>query len=140
MYLWAKAAHIAAVMVWIAGMFSMAHQLARPDGVSASQWRRLRQLDTGWTVMGMSLAIGPGYWMATEARWWLQPWFVVKFCLAMGLAAAHGGMAKSVRRRAEATSEAEGASWGRPWHRYAPGLLLLAVLLIAALVVVKPGL
>lgn len=135
MYLWVKAAHVAAVIVWMAGMFSMTHHLSQPEGVSAEQWRRLRALDASWTVVGMSAAIALGFWMATRARWWIHPWFVAKFCVAMLLAGAHGSLAASLRRRSEESGEV-----GQRWHRYAPGLLLAAVMLIAVLVMVKPQL
>lgn len=70
----------------------MAHRLAEPSD-DDTDIARLRQLDGSWTVTAMSLAWALGFWMATQARWWIHPWFIAKFFVVLALSGWHGSLA-----------------------------------------------
>lgn len=114
-------------------MFSMAHRLAEPSD-DDTDIARLRQLDGSWTVTAMSLAWALGFWMATQARWWIHPWFIAKFFVVLALSGWHGSLAAALRRRQEQPQLPSPA-----WHRRATALLLTCLVLIAIMVIVKPS-
>lgn len=122
-----------AIVVWMAGMFSMAHRLAAETDDN-SDIPRLRALDERWTVGAMAVAWVLGFWMASQARWWVHAWFVAKFLLVLAMSGLHGSMASALRRRLDRPDSAPPR-----WHSHAPGVLFVALALIAILVVVKPA-
>lgn len=130
MYLWIKAAHVVAVLIWMAGMFALAHRLADSD--DGAPLEPFLQLDRNWTIWAMALAYGVGLWMASQARWWMHPWFLAKFGLAVAMGGLHGSLVAAVKRRQKGET-------ARSWHRRAPLLVVALATAIVVLVVVKPA-
>ncbi len=135
MYLLVKACHLVAVITWVSGMLSVTQQLSRRaregDAVDA---QGLLAVEATWTVSAMAIVWTLGFWMATQVRWWIHPWFVAKFFVVLLLSGMHGKLAGTLRRLVE-NPDLPSAGW----HRYAPGLLLAMVLTVVVLVIVKPG-
>lgn len=139
LYPWVKAAHIAFVIFWMAGLFMLPrflvyHQEAAPGSEEAARWvereRRLLRiiLDPSiamvW-ILGIALALHIGAF--TEG------WFHAKLALVLALSGYHGWMAAYAGklRRGEA-----GLS-GRVL-RIANEVPGIAAILIVILVVVRP--
>ncbi len=130
MYLWVKAVHVVAILIWMAGMLAMAHRLA--DSEDGDDFEPLLQLDRSWTIWAMALSYGLGLWMASQARWWMHPWFLAKFGLAVTMGGLHGSLVAGLKRRQKGQP-------GRSWHRRAPALVVALVTAIVVLVIVKPA-
>ena len=138
-YIWLKAAHIIAMVAWMAGLFYLPrlfvyHADAEVGSDKSETFkimeRRLQQaimrpaMIATW-VFGLALA-----WLG---NWWSEPWFVAKVCLVLVVSGFDGWLAA---RRREFAADAN----TRPARTYrianeVPTLLLVAIVI---LVVVKP--
>ena len=132
MYLWIKALHVAAVVTWMAGLIVAPAVLARGGGSEAA--RLVRQHFKRFTTPAMILALALGLWLALDGGWFRAGWLHAKLVLVFALTAAHGVLAGQLRRVATVEGHA------------APGWTLrlsaaaVSAVLIAVLVIVKPGL
>ncbi|MBN9474575.1 MAG: hypothetical protein ABS43_29920 [Bordetella sp. SCN 67-23] len=139
-YLWLKAAHLTALMIWIGGMLAVALVLRatspRREELRASGALPLlgtvRRWDHYVTSPAMLLAWALGLTLAFQGGWFGQPWLWAKLILALLLAAVHGRLAGGLRKRLRDDIPVV-ATW-----RHAPGAILALVAAIVALVVVKP--
>lgn len=111
-YLLLKAGHVAAVIVWIGGMFAAALG-------AAPRWDRLV------TTPAMLAAFAFGLALASTGGWFPQPWLIAKLAVVLGLAALHGILSGRLRR-------------GRPPPAHAAPLIVACVVVVAVLAVVKP--
>ena len=123
-----KAAHVAATILWIGGMLATALALRilgdRADPLRDGFARYARRV----TAPAEGLVFALGLVMATLLGWWDAGWLYAKLALAVGLAGLNGVMAASLRKgRAR-----PGLTSAAPW------IIGGAVLLIAALVILKP--
>ncbi|MGL4289322.1 MAG: CopD family protein [Phreatobacter sp.] len=139
-YFWLKAFHVAAIVAWTGGMLINALALsmlaARPQPYAASDAGLLaavRRWDLMVTTSAMALAWILGLGMAVWAGWFASPWFLVKLVIVTALTALHGMQGGALRRMA-------GETGGPPpaFLNLSAQLTLVAVVLIAVLVVVKP--
>jgi putative membrane protein len=138
-YFWIKALHIVAVIAWMAGMLYLPrlfvyHADAAPGSQTSETFkimerRLLRAITTPAMVatllFGVSLGIVQGQWS--------EGWLHVKLLLVLGLAAAHGFMARYVKAFA-ADQRPQSETWFR-WFNEIPTVLLVGIVL---LVVFKP--
>lgn len=138
-YIWLKAAHIIAMVAWMAGLFYLprlfVYHADAEVGSDMSETfkimeRRLQQaiirpaMIATW-VLGLALA-----WLG---NWWSEPWFIAKVCLVLVMSGFDGWLAA---RRREFAADAN--TWPARTYRIAnelPTLLLIAIVILA---VVKP--
>lgn len=143
-YLWLKALHVAAVVLWVGGTLAMAGFLARAGRLGAG--RKALAREVGWAN---AIAISPaegvvwliGIYMIIDAGWWPEGWLLVKLAAAAGVAALRGMLAGRIRRAAAGEGEEgnEGdAARDAGFGAIALVVLLLCLLTAAAMVVVKP--
>jgi putative membrane protein len=133
MYLWIKAFHIVAVIVWIGGMLGGAVQLTALRSAAPSSLDAVRRWDTRVTTPAMLLVWILGLALAITGGWFPSRWLFAKLALVLLLSGVHGVLAGSLRRlalRPDATVPG--------LARYAPAAIVTAVTLIVVLVVIKP--
>ena len=151
LYLWLKAVHVGAVLVFLGGLFVLtmtAVALSRSNGfgqVSGSEEKPvptreqavLRDTVLHWDRRVTSPALGLVWVVGIALVWmggWLSsPWFLVKLCFAIFLSAVHGMTSGMIRRM--------GREGSRPMPRalrYFPAAIVASAVAIAVLVVVKP--
>ena len=131
-YVWVKAVHAAAALLFTGGVMSVALFLRTPwsDGADAARLAvALRQWDRAVTVPAMLLVWALGMTLVSSGRWSGSAWLIVKVALVVLLSAMHGIQSGRLRR----------ISVG---HRVAPvralPLVALAVVAIVVLAVAKP--
>ncbi len=131
-YLWAKALHLAAVIVFVGGTLATALLLTAmrtfPDQAAPSA-QALRGWDQIATVPAMMATWALGIGLDATGGWFLSGWLQAKLVLVFILSALHGIQSGRLRRAA-----ARGAA---PSWRGDPVIIGCAVA-IAVLAVVKP--
>jgi putative membrane protein len=140
-YLWLKALHIIAVMIWIGGML-----VAAVTGTAALSARRqqgvadrpaflesVRRWDRRVTTPAMLLVWALGLSLALNGGWFPQRWLLIKLAFVLLLTALHGMLSGNLRRLSRQEDSGTMAAL-----RYAPGAIVVAVLVIVVLVVIKP--
>lgn len=144
MYLWAKALHVTAVIVWMAGMVVtplLIAWLGRPQGGESPERAAGRRGALGvvrrqYLVLAtpaMLLTWALGLWMAVEAGWMRYPWLIAKLALVVGLSALHGVLSGQLRRLDTDPSYAAPA-----WAQYGTAVLVISIAIISILVILKP--
>lgn len=138
-YVWLKAAHIIAMVAWMAGLFYLPrlfvyHADAEPGSDKSETFKVMERRLIGvimkpamvatW-VLGLALA-----WLG---NWWTEPWFIAKVCLVLVMSGFDGWLG------ARSRDFAAGANT-HPARTYrianeVPTVLLIAIVI---LVVVKP--
>jgi uncharacterized membrane protein len=133
-YLWLKALHVAAVLVWSGGLLAAAWAAAWASRAAAdrSLIEDLHRFDTRVTSPAMFVVWGAGLALAMLGQWFPSPWLIVKLAIVVILSALHGILSATLRRLSQDdTSTPTGL-------RHAPAAILASLLAIAILVVVKP--
>jgi putative membrane protein len=140
-YLWIKAAHIIAVVAWMAGMLYLPrlyvyHCETTPGSAESERFKVMeRRLLRGiinpsmiavW-VLGLTLAFIPA------SGGWGQGWLHAKLALVLALSALHGAFSRW-RKDFERDQNRHSQRFYRVWNEV-PALLLIAIVI---LVVVKP--
>jgi protoporphyrinogen IX oxidase len=138
-YLWVKAAHVVAVIAWMAGMLYLPRLFVYHAGVATGspqsetfkvmERRLLRAIVNPAMVATWAF----GVWLAWDGGWLASGWFQAKLALVVALSALHGYFAACVRAFAE-DRNARSQRFYRIVNE-APTLLLI---LIVILVIVKP--
>jgi protoporphyrinogen IX oxidase len=134
-YLWLKALHVAAVLIWTGGLFAAALATARASrsGADASLTEAIQRFDARVTSPAMFLVWGAGLALAMLGQWFPSPWLIVKLAIVVVLSALHGVLAATLRRLSlHDTSPPPG------WLRHAPVAIVTSLTAIAILVIVKP--
>jgi putative membrane protein len=139
-YLWLKALHIAAVLIWVGGLLVVAVAVAAlslsKEAAEASGRTTVfavRRWDQYVTSSAMLLAWGAGLALAMLGEWFRSPWLIIKLVFVLLLAALHGILSGTLRKLGR--SDEPPASFGL---RHAPVLIIISVAAIVVLVVVKP--
>lgn len=133
LYPWLKALHVAAVMTWMAGMVAAPAILARApgrDAAAAMRWHFVRV-----TTPAMILALALGLWLAQDGGWFRAGWMHAKLVLVAILTGLHGVLSGQLRRRAAGAGQSV-----TPWIGGLSAVAVAAILAIACLVILKPGL
>ena len=136
-YLWFKAVHIFAMVLWMSGMvvvgLALAHAatMAQRDNRALTALRRWDRLVTSPSMLVVWLL---GLIMAQSADWWTSGWLQIKLALVFILSGVHGVLAGRLRRIVD-TPE---GTLPRRISLFVPAMLCLlaAVILLA---VVKPS-
>lgn len=137
LYLWLKAAHLAAVATWLGGMVMLGLALAHAKAGRSPDLQRLIVALHGWDrrITGPALALAwvLGIWMVVDAGWLGAGWLWVKLTVVVILSGLHGMQAGMLRRLAG------DADWvPAPWLRLSLPATLSGLAVIAVMVIVKP--
>jgi len=141
LYLWLKALHVGAVLVFMGGILAMsvvaviltratdsANPQDRSDLIEAViRWDRRLSSPALGLVWALGIALG------AMGGWFSSPWLIVKLCFAVFLSALHGMLSGTLRRM--------GRDKGRVAPRRLrvfPAAIVVSAIAIAILVVVKP--
>lgn len=138
-YLWIKAAHVIAVISWMAGMLYLPrlfvyHCEAAPGSAQSETFKVMeRRLLRVIINPAMVLSWVFGLWLTYSGGFWTAGWFHAKLALVFALAAAHGYLARAVR----AFGEDRNTKPARHWRivNEVPTLLMVGIVI---LVIVKP--
>ena len=107
MYEWIKAAHVIAVISWMAGMLYLprlfVYHCDAPIGSAQSETFKImeRRLLKAIINPAMIATWLLGLWLVWSGGWYLAPWFHAKLFLVLVLSAVHGFFARYVREFAE---------------------------------------
>lgn len=138
-YLWIKAAHVIAVIAWMAGMLYLPrlfiYHCEAPAGSAQSETfkvmegRLLRVIINPAMVLTWVL----GLWLAWEGGFFTAGWLHAKLALVVALSGVHGYFAGAVRKFAADANTTSQRAW-RMWNEV-PTVLMIAIVI---LVIVKP--
>ena len=133
-YLWLKALHVAAVLVWTGGLLTAAFASARaPKSVAdMSLIEAIQRFDARITSPAMFVVWSAGLTLAVLGQWFPSPWLVAKLAVVVVLSALHGILSATLRRLSK------GDASPPAWLRHTPVAILASLLAIAILVVVRP--
>ncbi len=138
-YMWIKAAHVVAIISWMAGMLYLPrlfiyHSAAKP-GSELSETLKVMERRLLRVIMNPAMVLSwvLGLWLAWRGGFLTSGWFHAKLAFVMLLSGFHGFLSASVRRFAE---EGNTTPVGR-WRllNEVPAVLMIA---IVVLVIVKP--
>jgi uncharacterized membrane protein len=139
-YLWLKTFHVAAVMVWVAGILisslaiSIAGQFNKPRCAQTMlALKAVRRWDRSVTSPAMLLFWILGIAMALQAGYYHSTWFWIKVSLAFALGGLHGALSGNLRRMASDPTYVSSPKLSPSWF-----IILVSVSCIVALVVFKP--
>lgn len=132
-YLWLKAFHIAAVMVWIGGLLVSSMAVTAVQASSTTTFAAIRRWDRRVTSPAMLLVWILGLILAALADWFPSPWLIIKLVIVLALSALHGMLTGTLRRRADGQDHRPPA-----FLRFAAPLVVLGAATVVLLAVVKP--
>jgi protoporphyrinogen IX oxidase len=139
LYPWLKAAHIVAVIAWMAGMLYLPrlfvyHCHAEPGSTQSETFKLMeRRLLHAIINPAMVATWALGLWLAWQGGWFASGWLHAKLLLVLALSALHGYCVRWVREF--------GADANRNSQRFyriineVPTILMIGIVLLA---VVKP--
>jgi uncharacterized membrane protein len=138
-YLWLKALHVAAVLVLIGGLSTVALVAAAASRGSPRELGRtalieaIRRWDQRVTSPALLVVWAAGLTLAMQGAWFPAPWLIAKLVIVVLLSALHGILSSTLRKlgRPDAPSPPS-------WLHHAPLLIVGGVIAIVVLVVVKP--
>jgi putative membrane protein len=138
-YLWLKALHLAAVLVWVGGLFAAAFAIAAASMGSADGRGRMallegvRRWDQRVTSPALLIVWGAGLALALQGAWFPASWLIIKLAIVVLLSALHGVLSGTLRRLAHPDAASPPS-----WLHHAPLLIVSGVIAIVLVVVVKP--
>jgi putative membrane protein len=139
LYPWVKAAHIVAVISWMAGMLYLPrlfvyHAAAEPGSVQSETFKTMeRRLLRAIVNPAMVATWAFGLWLAWDGGYFSSGWFHAKLALVIVLSAAHGFFARTVREFADDRNTRSQKFWRIA--NEVPTVLMIAIVILA---VVKP--
>lgn len=138
-YMWIKAAHVIAIISWMAGMLYLPrlfvyHCEAKPgselsETLKIMERRLLRVIIN--PAMGFSWALG--LWLAWRGGYLMAGWFHAKLALVILLSGFHGHLSAAVRRFAKDANTVPVRRWRL--LNEVPAVLMIGIVI---LVIVKP--
>lgn len=137
-YLLVKAAHLVAMVVWMAGMLAVPITFAGfgPTGPPADTRARLRWVFNLLCTPALLVVWGAGLTVATQGGWFADTWLQAKLALVLILSGLHGAMSGQLRR----VEQADGGRGPVPaLVRNLHWAVLTCVTAIVLLAVLKPG-
>ena len=138
-YLWVKAAHVIAVISWMAGMLYLPrlfiYHCDAPAGSALAETFKVmeRRLLTVIINPAMVLTWVLGLWLAWQGGYFSAGWMHAKLALVIILSGVHGFFSGAVRRFAADANTISQRTW-RVWNEV-PTVLMIGIVL---LVVLKP--
>ena len=138
-YLWLKAAHVIAVIAWMAGMLYLprlfVYHTAAPPGSPESEtfkvmeWRLLTAIMNPAMVVAWAL----GLWLAYDSGFYDAGWLHAKFALVVVMSGLHGFYVGRVRAFA-----ADRNTYSQRFYRILNEVPTVLMIGIVILVIVKP--
>jgi putative membrane protein len=138
-YLWVKAAHVVAVISWMAGMLYLPrlfiyHCDAAPGSETSETFKVMeRRLLRVIINPAMVLTWVLGLWLVWQGGWLSSGWLHAKLALVLVLSGVHGYFSASVRKFAADANTVSQRNW-RIWNEVPTVLMVVIVILV----VVKP--
>jgi protoporphyrinogen IX oxidase len=138
-YLWVKAAHVIAVIAWMAGMLYLprlfVYHCEAPPGSAQSETFKVmeRRLLRAIINPAMILTWALGLWLAWQGGLFGAGWLQAKLALVIALSGVHGYFSRAVRKFGMDANTTSQRAW-RIWNEV-PTLLMVGIVI---LVVVKP--
>ena len=138
-YLWVKAAHVIAVMSWMAGMLYLPrlfiyHTEAEPGSQQSETFKVMEQRLLRVIINpAMVLTWVLGLWLAYTGGLYHAGWFHAKLALVILLSAVHGYFSAAVRAFAEDRNQKPARHWRLV--NEIPTVLMIGIVI---LVIVKP--
>ena len=139
LYLWLKAAHVIAIIAWMAGMLYLPrlfvyHCDAEPGSKQSETFKVMeRRLLKAIINPAMTAAWILGLWLAWDAGLFRQGWLHAKLVLVVAMSGLHGHFSAAVRAFAEDRNTRSARYW-RIMNEV-PTLLMIGIVI---LVIVKP--
>ena len=139
LYLWLKAAHVIAVISWMAGMLYLPrlfvyHTEAETGSKQSETFKVMeRRLLNAIINPAMIATWVLGLWLAWDGGFFSAPWFHAKLALVVILSGVHGFYARCVRMFAEDRN-----TYSQRFYRIMNEVPTLLMIAIVILVVVKP--
>lgn len=139
LYLWLKAAHVIAVIAWMAGMLYLPrlfvyHVAAELGSVQSETFKVMeRRLLTVIINPAMVATWGLGLWLAWDGAWFSDIWLHVKIALVIVMSGVHGMFSRWARDFAEDRNERS-----QKFYRMVNELPTALMIGIVILVIVKP--
>ena len=139
LYLWLKAAHVIAIIAWMAGMLYLPrlfvyHCEAQPGSGQSETFKVMeRRLLAVIINPAMVASWALGLWLAWDGGWYSAGWLHAKVLLVLVLSGVHGFLARCVRLFA-----ADRNPYSQKFYRIineVPTILLIGIVILA---VVKP--
>jgi len=138
-YIWLKAAHIIAMVAWMAGLFYLprlyVYHADAEVGSDKSETFKIMERRLLQVIMRPAMAATWvfGLALAWLGNWWSEPWFIAKVCLVLVMSGFDGWLAARCREFA-----ADANTRPARTYRIANELPTLLLIVIVILVVVKP--
>jgi protoporphyrinogen IX oxidase len=138
-YLWIKAAHVIAVISWMAGMLYLPrlfiYHCDAPAGSAQSETFKVmeRRLLTVIINPAMVLTWVLGLWLAWQGGFFTAGWLHAKLALVLALSGVHGFFSGAVRKFAADANTISQRTW-RIWNEV-PAVLMIGIVIF---VIVKP--
>lgn len=129
MYLWLKAAHVIAVIIWMAGMLATPPILHALGNITIDQRARLRATFHRIVTPAMITTLILGIWLGVSGGWFADAWLIAKLAVVLVLTGVHGAMSGRLRRWASDPNVDLPVWFGRA-HLIAAALLVLIVVLV----------
>jgi putative membrane protein len=139
LYLWIKAAHVVAVISWMAGMLYLPrlfvyHCDAAPGSVQSETFKTMeRRLLHAIINPAMVATWGLGLWLAWDSGLYESLWLQAKVALVIALSALHGFFTRCVRDFAEDKNR-----FSQRTYRILNEVPTAIMVLVVILVIVKP--
>jgi len=138
-YLWVKAAHVIAVIAWMAGMLYLPrlfiYHCDAPPGSAQSETFKVMEQRLLRVIINPAMVLTwvLGLWLAWQGGLFGAGWLHAKLALVVALSGVHGFFSAAVRKFAADANTIPQRAW-RLWNEV-PTLLMIAIVI---LVVVKP--
>lgn len=139
LYLWLKAAHVVAMIAWMAGMLYLPrlfvyHCEAAMGSVQSETFKVMERRLLRFIINPAMVATWVlGLWLVWDSGLWKAGWLHAKIALVLALSGLHGYFSAAVRAFAEDRNARSQLHW-RVMNE-APTVLMIA---IVVLVIVKP--
>jgi putative membrane protein len=139
LYLWLKAAHVVAIIAWMAGMLYLPrlfvyHSQVAPDSSQSATFKVMeRRLLKAIINPAMIAAWILGLWLAWDAGLFRQGWLHAKLVLVLVMSGLHGHFSAAVRAFAEDRNTRSARYWRL--MNEVPTVLMIGIVI---LVIVKP--
>jgi putative membrane protein len=138
-YPWIKAAHVMAVISWMAGLLYLPRLFVYHSEVPAGspQSATFKVMEGRLLHIILTPAMGVvwllGLWLAWQGGYWLAPWFHAKLALVVALSGLQGYLTGAARAFAEDRNTKPARHW-----RIVNEVPAVLMALIVILVIVKP--
>jgi putative membrane protein len=138
MYLWIKAAHVVAIIAWMAGLLYLPRLFvyhAGTDGAELGATFKVMERRLLRFIMTPALLVAwaSGLWLAVQAGFFQAGWFHAKLALVLALSGLHGLFAVYTRGFADDANRHSPA-----FYRVINEVPTLVMIGVVILVIVKP--